>query len=57
MGGKAGYKTQILGIYYDKDGKIKRIDVQGMTLKEVMKELRKKLEAKKHGSNQLGDSK
>lgn len=50
MESKGGYKTQILGIHYDKDGKIKRIDVQGMTLEEVIQELIKK-EAKKSGSN------
>ena len=52
MESKAGYKMKILGIHYDKDGKIKRVDVQGMTLEEVIKELRKNLEAKKNGSDQ-----
>ena len=50
MEGKAGYKTQMLGIHYDKEGKVKRIDVRGMTLGEVIKELQKKLEVKKNGS-------
>lgn len=45
-----GYKTQILGIHYDKNGNIKRIDVRGMTLEEVIKELVAK-EAKKNGSD------
>ena len=47
---KAGYKMQLLGIHYDKDGKIKRIDVQGMSLEEVAAEL---LERKKRQEERL----
>lgn len=44
---KAGYRTQILGIHYDKDGNIKRIDVRGMSLEEVIGELMKRKERQK----------
>ena len=47
---KAGYGTQILGVWSDRDGKIKRIDTKGMTLEEVVKDLQKKLEVSKNGS-------
>lgn len=40
---KTGYKKQILGIHYDKEDKIKNMDVQGMTLEEVTKELVKRV--------------
>jgi len=50
MGSKAGYKMQILGIHYDKEGNIKRIDVQGMSLEEVAGEL---MERKKRQEERL----
>lgn len=43
MNGIGGYKKQVLGIHYDKKGEIKRVDVQGMTLKGLTRELVKKV--------------
>lgn len=39
---KAGYKTKTLGIWYDAEGRVKRVDVQGMDLNEVIEELIKR---------------
>lgn len=41
--GKGGLKRSTLGIHYDKDGRIKNMDVQGMTLEEVSIALQKKV--------------
>ena len=43
---KGGLKRKMLGIWYDKNGKIKRIDAQGMSPDEVTAALKKKKEAK-----------
>ncbi len=48
---KGGLKRKTLGIWYDKDGKIKRIDAQGMSHDEVIAALKEKKEAKENGSN------
>ncbi len=44
--GKGGLKRKTLGIWYDKDGKIKRIDAQGMSPDEITAALKEKKEAK-----------
>ena len=44
--GKGGLKRKMLGIWYDKNGNIKRIDAQGMSPDEVTAALKKKKEAK-----------
>ena len=36
---KGGLKRKTLGVWYDKDGNVKRVDAQGMSLEEVAKEL------------------
>ena len=54
--GKGGVKQIVLGIWYKKSGEIKRLDVKGMNLEELIEALIKKREAKKRGSNQLKDS-
>lgn len=47
----AGMKQTILGIWYDEDGNIKRLDFKGMNLEELIEALIERREAKKRGSN------
>ncbi len=44
--GKGGLKRKTLGVWYDKDKKIKRVDCDGMSLREVIAALKNKKEAK-----------
>jgi len=48
--GTGGVKQMVLGIWYDKKGIIKRLDVKGMNLEELIEALIERREAKKNGS-------
>lgn len=55
--GAAGLKQTMLGIWYDKNGVIKRLDVKGMSLEALIEALIARREAKKHGITKRKDSK